>query len=180
MTTAIQPSSSTSTTPCVGATDAASHKQQLTQVVSFQLAKEEYGLNIMGVQEIILLGEITEIPEVPDYIRGLINLRGKVIPIVDLRTRFGLEVSDTTEHTRIIVINTAGTTFGIIVDGVSQVLRINADQVEPPPTGLTGLDRTYLLGLVRMDKKIMILLNAATILSQEAKAKLSQVAKNEE
>lgn len=139
----------------------------ISQVVSFRLANEEYGLNIMRVQEIILMGNITEIPEVPAYIRGLINLRGKVIPIVDLRKRFGLDVSDTNESTRIIVVNADGNTFGIVVDGVSEVLRIEADQIEPPPTGLLGLEQAYIKGLVKMGEKIMILLNMDTILSQE-------------
>ena len=109
----------------------------LSQVVSFRLAKEEYGLDIMRSQEIILMGDITQIPEVPDYICGLINLRGKVIPIVDLRKRFCLEAGEATEHTRIMVVNTRTTTFGIVVDAVSQVLRIEANQIEPPP-GLVG------------------------------------------
>ena len=98
---------------------------QLSQVVSFRLANEEYGLDIMSVQEIILMGDITEIPEVPAYIRGLINLRGKIIPIVDLRLRFGLAAGDSDEHTRIIVVSASDTVFGIVVDAVNEVLRID-------------------------------------------------------
>lgn len=136
------------------------------QVVSFQLSHEEYGLDIMRVQEIILMGQITEVPEVPAYIRGLINLRGKVIPIVDLRKRFGLEGADATEHTRIIVVNADGSTFGIVVDAVSEVLRLEADQIEPPPAGLIGLDQAYIKGLVKMEEKIMTLLNIERVLSE--------------
>lgn len=150
-----------------------STERHLSQVVSFRLAKEEYGLDIMSVQEIILMGEITKIPEVPDYIRGLINLRGKVIPIIDLRKRFDLEACEATEHTRIIVVNAAGTTFGIVVDAVSQVLRIESNQIEPPPQGLVGLDQAYIKGLVKMELKIMILLNMEAVLSVDEQAKLA-------
>ena len=138
---------------------------QVSQVVSFRLANEEYGLNIMRVQEIILWGEITEIPEVADYIRGLINLRGKVIPIVDLRKRFGLEATPPNEHTRIVVVNASGNTFGVVVDAVNEVLRIEGEQVEPPPTGLLGHQQAYLQGLVKMGEKIMILLDTDKLLA---------------
>lgn len=140
---------------------------ELSQVVSFQLAKEEYGLNIMSVQEIILMGEITQIPEVPSYVRGLINLRGKVIPILDLRIRFGMETVQQNEHTRIIVVNCESYIIGIVVDAVNEVLRIESDQIEPPPKGLSGIDQAYLSGLVKMEKKIMILLDIDKIMSEE-------------
>ncbi len=153
--------------------NAAAGERHLSQVVSFRLATEEYGLDIMSVQEIILMGEITKIPEVPEYICGLINLRGKVIPIIDLRKRFGLDACDATEHTRIIVVNAAGTTFGIVVDAVSQVLRIESNQIEPPPQGLVGLDQAYIKGLVKMETKIMILLNMEAVLSVDEQAKLA-------
>lgn len=146
-----------------------------SQVVSFRLANEEYGLNIMDVQEIILTGEITKIPEVPDYIRGIINLRGKVIPIVDLRMRFGLEASSHSEHTRIVVVNTkGGTTFGVVVDAVSEVVRVEASQVEPPPTGLAGLDSSYIRGLLKQEERIMILLNMECVLSQDDQSLLAK------
>lgn len=151
-----------------GAKDAA-----VSQIVSFRLANEEYGLDIMKVQEIILMGEITEIPEVSDFIRGLINLRGKVIPIVDLRKRFGLDTGDLTEHTRIIVVDTTDATFGIIVDAVNKVLRIDEKQMEPPPTGLLGAEQAYIMGLVKMEEKIMILLNLDRILSVQDHDRLS-------
>ena len=142
----------------------------VSQIVSFRLANEEYGLDIMKVQEIILMGEITVIPEVPDFIRGLINLRGKVIPIVDLRKRFQLDAGDVTEHTRIVVVDTKEATFGIIVDAVNKVLRIDAKQMEPPPTGLLGAEQAYIMGLVKMEEKIMILLNLERILSHDDQA----------
>jgi len=150
------------------AVDDGNGPSEFSQAVSFRLANEEYGLNIMDVQEIILPGEITQIPEVPAYIRGIINLRGKVIPIVDLRQRFGLEVSPQTEQTRIVVVNTkSGITFGVVVDAVSEVIRVEANQVEPPPTGLAGLDRSYIRGLLKQETRIMILLDMESVLSND-------------
>ena len=125
------------------------------------------------------MGEITDIPEVPDYICGLINLRGKVIPIVDLRKRFGLSVAENTEQTRIIVVNSAQSTFGIVVDAVSEVLRIEPDQIEPPPTGLLGIEQAYIQGLMKMEHKIMILLNIEAIMSHDDQAAISDVPKPE-
>lgn len=144
----------------------------VSQIVSFRLANEEYGLDIMRVQEIILMGQITRMPEVPDFMCGLINLRGHVIPIVDLRRRFDLPAGDADEHTRIIVVNVSGQTIGMVVDAVHEVLRINADQIEPPPSSIAGIDHTYINGLVKFDEKLLILLSIENILSQEEKSKL--------
>lgn len=146
---------------------------KVTQIVSFRLANEEYGVDIMRVQEIILPGQITKMPEVPDFICGLINLRGHVIPIVDLRKRFELPAAEQTEHTRIIVVNLGNKTIGMVVDAVSEVLRINEDQIDPPPSSVAGIDHAYITGLVKMDEKLLILLNIEDILSQEDKAKLN-------
>ena len=99
------------------------------QMVSFQLADEEYGIEITKVQEIILMGEITRVPQTPKFIKGLINLRSTVIPIVDLRQRFGLEERELGDESRIMVINVAGKTIGIIVDAVSEVLRARRSPV---------------------------------------------------
>jgi len=145
----------------------------ISQIVSFRLANEEYGVDIMRVQEIILLGQITKMPEVPDFICGLINLRGHVIPIVDLRKRFNLANDEENEHTRIIVVNVEGKTIGVVVDAVNEVLRINVDQVEPPPSSIAGIDHTYIRGLVKFEEKLLILLNIENILSVEDQSKIS-------
>jgi purine-binding chemotaxis protein CheW len=155
-----------------GDASAAVQGGHLTQIVSFRLANEEYGVDIMRVQEIILMGQITKMPEVPDFICGLINLRGHVIPIVDLRKRFNLPVTENNEHTRIIVVNVASKTIGMVVDAVNEVLRINEDQIEPPPSSVAGIDHTYITGLVKFQDKLLILLSIENILSQEEKARL--------
>jgi purine-binding chemotaxis protein CheW len=136
------------------------------QVVSFRLANEEYGIEITKVQEIILVGEITRVPQTSDYIKGLINLRSSVIPIVDLRLRFAMPAEPATDETRIMVMNVAGKTIGIIVDAVSEVLRIAKDQIAPPPPTVAGLGREYLTGLAKLGKRLLILLDADRILSE--------------
>ena len=137
------------------------------QLVSFRLAQEEYGIEITKVQEIILMGEITQVPQTPAYIKGLINLRSTVIPIVDLRLRFGLCEEETTSETRIMVVNVAGKTIGIIVDAVSEVLRISRNQIAPPPMTIAGLGREYLTGLVKLENRLLTLLDIDKILKQD-------------
>jgi purine-binding chemotaxis protein CheW len=137
------------------------------QLVSFRLAQEEYGIEITKVQEIILMGEITRVPQTPEYIKGLINLRSTVIPIVDLRLRFGLANEEPTDETRIMVVNVAGKTIGIIVDAVSEVLRISQEQIAPPPPTVAGLGHDYLTGLVKLDTRLLILLDIDKILGRE-------------
>jgi purine-binding chemotaxis protein CheW len=138
-----------------------------TQLVCFRLGCEEYSVAIMKVQEIILLGAITRIPQTPDYIRGLINLRSTIIPVVDLRLRFGLPLTAPTEETRIMVVNTLGKTIGLIVDAVTEVLRIAPDAIHPPPPTVAGLGREYLSGLAQVGPRVLILLDIDKILDQE-------------
>ena len=137
------------------------------QLVSFRLAQEEYGIEITKVQEIILMGEITRVPQSPDYIKGLINLRSTVIPIVDLRLRFRLSQEPATDETRIMVVNVANKTIGIIVDAVSEVLRISQEQIAPPPPTVAGLGHEYLTGLAKLDDRLLILLDIDKILVEE-------------
>jgi purine-binding chemotaxis protein CheW len=114
------------------------------------------------------------VPQTPPYIKGLINLRSTVIPIVDLRLRFALPQEPYTDDSRIMVVNVGGKTVGIIVDAVSEVLRISQEQVSPPPPTVSGLGREYLTGLVKLENRLLILLDIEKLLSQE---QLSEEAK---
>ncbi len=134
------------------------------QVVSFRLGAEEYGVNIMLVQEIILLGQITQVPEVPSYVLGVINLRGNVISILDLRQRFGMPPQEPSDETRIVVANLHGRTVGFVVDGVSEVLRLQRDDIAPTPATLQAAGKDYIQGLARRGTRLLILLDMERLL----------------
>ncbi len=147
--------------------DHASDGTGTLQLVSFRLGDEEYGMEITKIREIILMGEITQIPETPDYVKGLINLRSTVIPVIDLRIRFNLPVGEFTDETRIMVLNVGDKTIGIIVDAVSEVLRVANDKIAPPPPTVAGLGHDYLTGLVKLEDRLLILLDIDKLFGQE-------------
>jgi len=139
--------------------------------LTFTLDKEEYGIGILKIKEIIGMMSITTIPQTPDFVKGVINLRGKVIPVMDLRLRFGMDSIDYTERTCIIVVEIdgpAGTVMiGIVVDAVSEVLNIKGDDIEDTPTFGAKLSTDYILGMAKMEGKIKILLDIDQVLSNE-------------
>ena len=141
--------------------------EDVSQLVGFRLGNEQYCVDIMHVQEIILIGQVTEMPQVPSHVRGLINLRGHVIPIIDLRSQFGLEPAADAETARIIVLNLGDRTLGITVDEVNQVLRIRRDQLEPAPAGFVGLGQDYVKALVNLEDRLLILLNTEQLAAQD-------------
>ena len=151
----------------VESSDSASLGEATSQIVSFRLTNEEYGIDIMRVQEIILIGHITEMPNVPPYVRGLINLRGHVIPIIDLRIRFGLGDTEPTEQSRIIILNHEARTVGIVVDAVDEVLRIDVEQIEEVSSAFMGADQDYVRSLVKFKSKLLILLDVDRLLAEE-------------
>ncbi|HYW78472.1 MAG TPA: chemotaxis protein CheW [Thermoguttaceae bacterium] len=146
------------------------------QLVSFHLADETYGIEITKIREIILMGEITRIPQTPHYVKGLINLRSTVIPVIDLRSRFGLPETDLTSESRIMVLHVGTRTIGIIVDAVSEVLRVTHDEIAPAPPTVAGLGREYLTGLVKLEEQLLILLDIDKILGEEAETLQAAIA----
>ncbi len=138
------------------------------QIVSFRLADETFGVEITQVREIILMCEITQVPQTPHYVKGLINLRSTVIPVIDLRAKFGLPESEQTGESRIMVMQVGTKTVGITVDGVDEVLRISNDQIAPPPPTVTSLGNEYLNGLAKLEDHLLILLNIDKLLDEES------------
>ena len=143
------------------------------QLVVFDLASEGYGVDIGAVREIIRMQEITRVPRSPEFVEGVINLRGKVIPVIDLRKRFGLQVADQSKDNRIVVVDIGKQDIGVIVDAVTEVLRISADSVEPPTSVITSADSDYLLGIAKLESRLIILLDLESVLSEEEKETLS-------
>lgn len=139
------------------------------QVVCFRLQDEEFGINIMRVQEIIRVSEITAVPRSPHFVEGIVNLRGNVLPVIDLRKRFGVPPAARTEQNRIVVVDIAGKITGIIVDSVSEVLRVAKNQIEPPPSVVAGIEGQYIEGVAKLKngERIVILVNVDAILNAE-------------
>jgi purine-binding chemotaxis protein CheW len=140
--------------------------------MTFKLSHEEYGLEILKVREIIGLMDITRVPRTPEFVRGVINLRGKVIPVVDLRLKFGMERTEATDQTVIIVVqynhHNTDLTMGILVDEVVEVLDIGADQIEPPPSFGAGIVQTdFILGVGKADKRMIFLIEIGRVLTVE-------------
>ncbi|WP_292463889.1 chemotaxis protein CheW [Methanolobus sp.] len=146
-----------------------SSSNDMLQLVVFSLGTEEFSVDIMKVQEIIRLPEITRIPKSPDYIKGVINLRGKIIVVMDLDKRFGLPSKEITEESRIIVADVEGTIVGMVVDSVSEVIRLLASSVDPTPEVISrSINAEYLKGVGKLDDRLLILLNLENIISETA------------
>jgi len=144
------------------------------QLVVFELAGETYGVEIATVHEIIRMQDITDIPRTPEFVEGVINLRGRIIPVIDLRKRFGLGVAEQTQSSRIIVVEVGGVTVGMIVDSVSEVLRLATNNIEPPPAVISGVDAAYLRGVGKLDEQLIILLDLKKVLEKEERKQLQQ------
>ncbi len=142
------------------------------QVVSFHLGNEEYGVDISQVQEIIRMVDITHVPRAPHFMEGVINLRGQLIPIIDLRTRFGMSRAEHTKNTRIVVTEIAGKRVGIIVDSVSEVLNLPVENVEEAPEMIAGVGTEYISGVGKMGDRLIILLELQKVISTQEKQEL--------
>ena len=136
-----------------------------SQLVTFLLKDEEFGFDIMSVQEIIRLPKMAKVPRTPAYVDGIANLRGVVLPVIDMRTRFGMERAEETDRTRVLVVDIDGVKTGLRVDRVKQVTRVMRSEIEPPPAAIRGTTSDYLEGVVKLDKgqRIVMALNAAHV-----------------
>ncbi|HWR39013.1 MAG TPA: chemotaxis protein CheW [Patescibacteria group bacterium] len=134
------------------------------QLVVFKLGREEYGVSILQVQEIKRMTDITRVPHTPEYIKGVINLRGSVLPVVDLKKRLNLPMEEYTDDTRIIIVKVEEIIVGMIVDAVSEVTAINQENIEPPQAVVSGVESSYLSGVGKMDNRLLILLNLLAII----------------
>jgi purine-binding chemotaxis protein CheW len=142
------------------------------QVVSFALGSEEYGVDIAQVQEINRMVPITRVPRAPQFMEGVINLRGQLIPIIDLRTRFGMDRAERTKNTRIVVTEIGSKRLGMVVDSVSEVLRIPVEQIEDAPDLVAGVDTEYIRGVGKLDDRLIIMLDLARVISASEKTEL--------
>ena len=151
---------------------------QDVQLVIFKLDKEDYGLPIEKVQEINRMVNVTNLPHTPDFMEGIINLRGRVIPVLDLRKRFGMESHEQGEETRIMVTDILGQTVGLVVDAVHEVAKLPGDSIEPPPPSFV-LDAQFVQGIGKLDNRLVILLDIDRLIS-EAEQEALKMAKEEQ
>lgn len=146
------------------------------QCVIFSLENEHYGVDIFQVREIIRVPPVTHIPGAPEYVQGVINLRGGVIPIIDLRKRFGMAAHAGDDDRRIVVVELGAQTVGMVVDGVSEVLEIDAAQIEPPSPFIVSVHSHAIQGIAKKSETLIILLDLEALLSGQEKEQLKQLA----
>jgi len=153
----------------------AENYKEVLQLVSFKIGDEEFGVDILQVQEINRLFEVTHVPNAPDFVEGVINLRGRIVPVVNLRKRLGLDKKEHDKDTRIVVVELEGKTIGFIVDSVSEVLRVPKNVVEPPPELVAGIDSEYIIGIAKLENRLLILLDLKKVLNVEERKTLKEV-----
>ncbi len=139
--------------------------EEYLQYVTFKLKDEQYGVEVQKVQEIIRSLEVTAIPKSPDFMEGIVSLRGKVIPIINLRNKFGLPKVESDEENRVIVVEVGGTMVGLVVDSVSEILRLSSRDIEPPPYSARNLSDEYINGIGKVNDSLIILLDIDKVLS---------------
>ncbi len=140
-------------------------RDELYQLVNFDIANEEFGVDILKVQEIIRVLEVTRVPNCPEFVEGVINLRGKIVPVVDLRLRFNLPQIEKDNNTRIIVVELEQKTVGFLVDQVKEVIRIDTAIIEPPPELVTNVQTRYITGVAKLEDRLLILLDLDRVLT---------------
>ena len=156
--------------------DSAKHNE-LVQLVSFMLADEEYGVEVLKVREIIRMPTITKMPNVLQYVEGIINLRGKVIPIISMRRRFSLMDSENSGQTRIIIMDVAGGLIGFIVDGVSEVIRIQSSEIQPPPQMVVtgGIGQEFITGVYNHAERLLVIMDVDRMFTDDERDSFGEV-----
>ncbi|MCX6135356.1 MAG: chemotaxis protein CheW [Ignavibacteriales bacterium] len=149
------------------------------QLVSFNLSQEEYGIDILKVREINRMLDVTHVPNAPSFVDGIINLRGKVIPIIDLRGRFGMEKKAHDKNTRIVVVELSENVVGFVVDAVREVLRIQRDVTEQAPQLSTAAGEEYITGIAKLEDRLLILLDLDKVIDAGSLGQLDGVANNQ-
>ncbi|PKM54969.1 Chemotaxis protein CheW [Petrocella atlantisensis] len=145
------------------------------QQVVFRLDKEEYGLNIMKVNGIEKYQEVVKVPNAPEYIEGMINLRGEVLPIFSLRKKFNLTDKPHDDDTKIIVVNTNGIKVGFVVDSVEEILQIEEEVIEVAPAIVAGINRKYIKSVAKVDQRMIVLIDIDLVVTDEEKISLGEV-----
>jgi purine-binding chemotaxis protein CheW len=143
------------------------------QLVVFSIGNEFYGVDVDAVESIIKMQEITRLPHAPEFVEGITNLRGAVVPILDLRKRFGLEAVEATRDTRIMIVNMNSTNVGMVVDSVTQVVRISAESIDPPPQMAMTVNSAFIKGIAKLDEMLIILLDLKKVLTVDEYERLS-------
>ena len=149
--------------------------EEIDQLISFGVETENYGVNIQSVKEVIKIREITKLPKAPSFVKGVINLRGDVIPVIDFRDKFGLEQKGYSDITRVIVVEVDNRSIGIVVDRVSHVIRMSPEEITPPPPMIGGIAEEYLLGIGKKGEDLIILIDIEKILSNKEKIELDDM-----
>jgi len=150
---------------------------ELLQLVTFVVGTEEFAVSILSVREINRMMQITRVPQSPPFIEGVINLRGSIIPVMDLRKRFSVEALKDTSDSRIVVVEVSSRVIGFTVDRVNEVLRIDAGIVEPPPSMVAGIDSEYVQGVGKLDDRLLILLDLERLFNDKDLEQVDQIAK---
>ena len=152
--------------------------ETIYQLVSFVVENEEFGVDILNVQEIIRTVEITRVPKSPEFVEGVINLRGKIVPVIDLRKRFGIAEKKHDAETRIIVVELPDKVVGFLVDKVKEVIRVEKSVIEPPPELTTSINANYITGVAKLQDRLLILLDLDKVLSSDEQVRLAEIAQD--
>lgn len=149
--------------------------ENIRQFVEFRIGEEEYGIDILQVKTIERMMPITRVPKAPNFVEGVINLRGEIVPVIDLKKRFDLPSGETTDNTRIIIVSVDDITVGMIVDSATEVVQLTQDAIEPAPPITGSIDSNYLDGVGKIEGRLLILLNVAKLLKPQEISQLAQI-----